>query len=84
MLRPEDGRSCCSAQSESDRLLKINSLLIETYEEILCLYEDGDGLIRARNIVETAMEDIFELYSWHNEKAIQDYQTNSARQFPPP
>ena len=55
-LTPEEAKPCCVPQSDNACLLKINKVLVDAYEEILCLYERGDGQKRASIISKTALE----------------------------
>lgn len=43
LLTPGDAQACCTPLHEDDRLLELNKILVNTYEKILCLYEDGVG-----------------------------------------
>ncbi|HHT9155137.1 MAG TPA: B12-binding domain-containing radical SAM protein [Candidatus Tripitaka sp. YC43] len=40
---PGDAQACCTPLHEDDRLLELNKSLVNTYEEILCQYENGVG-----------------------------------------
>src|SRR3989338_4636358 len=56
VLTPEEAKPCCVPQSDNACLLTINKVLVDTYEEILCLYERGAGQKRASIISKTALE----------------------------
>ncbi len=55
ILKPKDAQSCCIPQSDNDCLLKINRILINSYEEILSLYEQENGQKKARKIAEETL-----------------------------
>ncbi|MFN3467415.1 MAG: B12-binding domain-containing radical SAM protein, partial [Candidatus Brocadiales bacterium] len=50
-LKPEEAQSCCDAQTEKEYLLNINKVLVDTYEKVLCIYENGDGYKKASNLI---------------------------------
>ncbi|MBI5125283.1 MAG: radical SAM protein [Planctomycetes bacterium] len=43
LLTSGDSQACCTPLHEDDRLLELNKSLVNTYEEILCQYENGVG-----------------------------------------
>ncbi|HHT9118252.1 MAG TPA: B12-binding domain-containing radical SAM protein [Candidatus Hypogeohydataceae bacterium YC38] len=43
LLTPGDSQACCTPLHKDDRLLELNKSLVNTYEEILCQYENGVG-----------------------------------------